>query len=100
MALSTDQLVDIRRQIGDTVPPSDADLNAIYDRTGDVDELVREVLERRLATLLASPAQFSVAGEYSQSTAANIEALRKQLGDLPGGLTSVRVVEAPAPRPR
>lgn len=74
MALSQDQIVTIRRAVGDT--PDDATLDAIYDRNGgSVDDLVLEVLERRLANLKAAPEQFSIPGEYSQSTKGQMDAL-------------------------
>lgn len=77
MALSTDQVVYIRRQVGSS--PPDADLQAIFDRTGDVDVLVLEILETRYADMLANPTSFSVSGEYSQSTGENLKALQKQI---------------------
>lgn len=94
MSLTEDQLVQIRRQIGNK--PDDASLNSIYDRTGDLDELVLEVLETRLANLESSPAQFTVVGEYSQDTSKNIEALRLQVGTLTSddGPPIVRIISA------
>jgi hypothetical protein len=46
--------------------------------------VVREVLEGRLAKMRSQPAQFSVSGEYSQGTAANITSLETQLKNIPG----------------
>lgn len=77
MALSTDQYVYIRRQTGST--PSDSDLNVIYTRVGNVDVLVLEVLETRYANLLATPASFTVVGDYSQSTGENLKALAAKI---------------------
>lgn len=98
MALSEDQLVQIRRQVGNK--PDDAALNTIYDRTGDLDELVLEVLETRLATWEASPVEFTVVGEYSQDTSKNIDALRSKVGSLGGGNSRVRIVSPAAKDPR
>lgn len=98
MALTEDQLVQIRRQVGNK--PDDAALNAIFDRTEDLDELVLEVLETRLATLEASPAQFTVVGEYSQDTGKNIDALKGKVGALGGGNSRVRIVSPTAADPR
>lgn len=78
-ALTQDQLVYVRRQIGNS--PTDAELQVTYDRLADVDQVVLEVLEIRLANLIADPATFSVSGEYSQSTAVNIQALQKKLDE-------------------
>jgi hypothetical protein len=46
--------------------------------------VAREVLEGRLAKMRSQPAQFSVSGEYSQGTAANITSLETQLKNIPG----------------
>lgn len=98
MALTVDQLVRIRRQVGDK--PDNAALQSIYDRTGDLDELVLEVLEIRLANLVASPAQFTVVGEYGQDTGKNIDALKGVVGVLGGGNSRVRIVEPASKPPR
>lgn len=95
MALSVDQLITIRRAVG--TAPSDAELNDIYTRTADVDELILEVLEIRLADLKRNPSSFSVPGEYSQSTGENIAALEKSVAALGGGGSLVRIIE-PEPR--
>ncbi len=94
MALTEDQLVQIRRQVGNK--PDDAALNAIFDRTLDLDELVLEVLETRLATLEASPASFTVVGEYAQDTGKNIDALKDKVSALGGGNSRVRIVSPAA----
>jgi hypothetical protein len=88
--LSEDQLVSIRRHVGDQ--PDDAALNSIFDRVGDVDELVLEVLQIRLANLEANPTQFTVVGEYSQDSSKNLEALTAKVGSIGGG-SRVRIVE-------
>src|SRR5687767_9623527 len=80
MPLGTEDLIWVRRKIG-TGTPTDDDLDDVYDRVGSREEVVKEVLETRLADLLANPAQFSVSGEYSQNTGANIAALQKALAD-------------------
>jgi hypothetical protein len=96
MTLSTDQLIKIRRAVG--TKPSDAELNAIYDRTADVDELVLEILETRLANLRAAPEQFSVPGEYSQSTKGQMDALESQIAALGGGAGTVVTIVDPYPQ--
>lgn len=83
MPMTADQIIAARRQVGNA--PDDATLNATYDRLLDVDAVVLEVLEIRLAELLRKPAQFSVPGEYSQSTDANIKALTERIASLGGG---------------
>lgn len=96
MALTQDQLIQIRRKIG--TAPDDAALDAIYDRVGDLDELVLEVLEIRLADMMRAPSSFAVPGEYSQSTSENIRALERDIAALGGPTGLVRIVPA-ASRP-
>lgn len=98
MALTEDQLITIRRAVGDK--PDDAALNVIYDRTADVDVLILEVLERRLANLKAVPDSFSVPGEYSQSTGKQIDALQAEVSARGGSGHTVRIVDPDPPRPR
>jgi hypothetical protein len=98
VALTESQLIQIRRQVGSK--PDDAALQSIYDRTADVDELVLEVLETRLADLVSAPAQFTVVGEYGQDTGKNIEALRAAVGTLGGAGSRVRIISPLAKPPR
>lgn len=99
MALSTDQLVAIRRKVGNT--PSDDDLNDIYTRTNDVDELVLEVLETRAANLRLQPDAFSIPGEYSQSgNGQMLKSTEEQIAALGGGSNTVVFHAPPATRPR
>ncbi len=94
MGLEYEDLQWVRNQIGDATPPTDATLDARYDALGDRTAVVKEVIDRRLANLLSDPASFSVSGEYSQSTEANIRALQAKLEDLGGssGESSVRMI--------
>lgn len=78
--LTEDQVYALRRKVGDR--PTDAELQAIYDRTGSLTETAREILETRLANFMADPANFSVPGEYSQGTEKNIDALTRALASL------------------
>lgn len=101
MALTADQLAAIRDVIGDTTPPTDADLQAVYDRKGESLTLTAlQVLEKRYNTLAAGgPLQFSVAGEYSENRAANMTALEKLIarvraegiGGEPGVMAKVQI---------
>jgi len=79
MALTDNDLAWVRSKVG-TSAPTTAELNETFDRLGTKEAVVREVLDTRLANLTASPAQFSVSGEYSQDVSANIKALQDQLG--------------------
>lgn len=94
MRLSYEDLQWVRNQIGDATPPSDDDLGARFAVLGDRTAVVQEVLDRRLANLLADPSSFSVSGEYSQSTEANIRGIQAKLVDLGGssGESGLRIV--------
>ena len=93
-ALTSDQLVYLHDHVG--AGADEADLQVRYDRTGDLDAVIVEVLRRRLADFAADPAQFSVSGEYSQNTSENIRLLQAKLGEFVGGsvggLSQVRIV--------
>lgn len=100
--MTEEELALIRDIIGDTTPPTDADLEDYYEQLdGDVYGVARKVLKRRLANLTAAPSSFSVPGEYSQSTTANIATLERQLADLGGsgtaGGNTVRFVQPVRP---
>lgn len=82
MALAPDELAQVRDWVGGATPPTDPDLDAIHDRVGGTAGVVRSVWAGRLAALLSDPASFSIGGEYSQSTAANIKAIQELLGQL------------------
>lgn len=95
-ALTEDQIVEIRRQVGSE--PDDATLQAIYDRTGDINELILEVLETRLADWLRRPASFNIPGEYGETRSVEqIKALQQQIEDLGGGPNSTRTRIVPPP---
>jgi hypothetical protein len=79
MEMTSDQLALVRAEIGTAVPPSDADLQEIFARRGGLVGVVREVWKGRLTTLLATPASFTIPGEYGQSTGENIRAIREML---------------------
>jgi len=76
--LTANDLAWVRTQIGDESPPTDPDLDDIFDRVGSAAGTATEVVRKRLADLLATPASFAVDG-YSQNTSANIKALQDLL---------------------
>jgi hypothetical protein len=84
MPLDPDQLALVRDEVGTVEPPSDADLDDIYDRKSGLVGVVRVVWAQRLANFLADPATFNVSGEYSQSVRDNIEGIQKRLAELSG----------------
>lgn len=100
--LTDDQLTYLHDHLGASA--DEDDLQSRYDRLGTLDLVITEVLQRRLADLVSKPASFSVAGEYSQNTGPNIEALTKQLaqfeGGAIGGMSLVRIVAPAPPDPR
>lgn len=82
MPLTADDLAEVRRLVGSAAPPTDADLDAIYDRLGTVEDVALEVLQGRYADLLAGPAKWSVEGDFSIDNSATINALGKQIDGL------------------
>ena len=82
MALTAEQLVILRGELGDAEPPTDAELEALYEIRGGLVGVVRHVWSQRLAALLAEPAAFTVVGDYSQSVSANIQTIRDRLVEL------------------
>lgn len=101
---TADELAAIRSEIGDAEPPTDSAIETIFDRLGTVGGVVYEITSKRLADLLASPASFTVTGEYSQSTEANIRAyselLRKYASFAPGAFHQVTITQPTRRRPR
>ena len=106
MALTEDEIVRVRRFVGDD--PPDDDLNAIYLRHETLKGTVLEILEIRRSNLLASPLSFSVVGEYGQNARYNVEFIQKMIDDIRSGRldpdnddleadTSVVSVTAPDP---
>lgn len=93
MALDQGQLIQIRRAIGDK--PDDAELQTIFNRTGSVDELILEVLERRLANLKARPDSMNIPGEYSDSVSRQMEALQEEIDKRGGGMSRTFIVGGP-----
>lgn len=99
MALTQDQIVTIRRAVGDT--PDDAALDVIYARNGEsVDDLILEVLETRLANLEAAPDSFTIPGEYGQSTGKQMDALREKIAELGGAGSTLVIWDPTAQNPR
>jgi hypothetical protein len=84
VALTADQIALLRAELGVAEPPSDSDLDDIYLLRGGLVGVARHVWAGRLADFLAVPGAFTVVGDYSQSTAANITAIRQRLIDLAG----------------
>lgn len=89
MALTTNQLASVRSEIGDETPPTDAELDDIYDRVGTVGGVIYEVTSKRLQDLLQAPTSLTVPGEISLDTRDNVamyeKLLRKWRGYAPAG---------------
>lgn len=84
MPLTDTQLADVRAWIGDSEPPTDFDLDDIYDRLAvpTVAGVAHQVLTKRLAEYLAEPASYTIEGVYQESSQANITGLLSLLNDL------------------
>jgi hypothetical protein len=84
MPLSDAELAEVRDWVGDTTPPTDLDLDDIYDRL-DIPTpagVAYAVLTKRLAGFLTDPASYTIEGVYQESAQANITGLNSLLNDL------------------
>jgi hypothetical protein len=84
MPLTDDQLAEVRDWITDAVPPTDVDLDDIYDRL-DVPTpagVAQAILRKRLAAFLSGAASYTIEGVYQESSQANITGLNSLLNDL------------------
>lgn len=93
MALTVDEIAYLKSRLGSGIDL--VDLAERVLRLPSLDAVVVEVLDQRVADLLAKPASFSVSGEYSQDQSSNIKALQAQADyvriRIPRGLEVVRV---------
>lgn len=80
MSLTANDLDEIREWVGSE--PGDADVEIVYGRTGSVVGAALSILRTRRADLLAGPATWAVAGEYSESNAENLKRLDAQISAL------------------
>jgi hypothetical protein len=69
--VTADELAELRSLIGTTSPPTDSDLDGIYDRVGSVRATALEVLRGRLADMRARPAEFRAEGDFSEKWSAD-----------------------------
>jgi hypothetical protein len=92
VALTADERALVRSEIGDAEPPTTTELDEIHERRGGLVGVVREVWSKRLADLLAEPASFSVAGQYSESSGDNIRAIQERLRALSGSADDSDVI--------
>lgn len=82
MALTTAQLLEVRRSIGADTPPTDDDLNALYDELGTVELVAYQVLSERLAAMRAKPAEVVYDGDMTERWGKNIEAMERTVAGL------------------
>ncbi len=84
MALTADQLAEIRSWIGAATPPTDEDLATAFERLGSTGDVALEVLRGRYAAAVVGPAKWAVEGDFSIDNTATITALSKLIGSLEG----------------
>lgn len=82
MALTADQIAEVRAWIGAGTPPSDDDLATAYDRLGSTNAVALEVLQGRYADALSGPQKWSVEGDFSIDNTETVKALAKQVAEL------------------
>lgn len=80
-AITAEDIEDIRDWVG--VEPADSVIEAAWARAGEhSDRTALVILRRRRADLIATPGKFSVEGDYSQDTTANLDRLDRQIARL------------------
>ena len=92
--LTADELAYAKTKLGTDMDA--VDLQARYDRLGSLPLAIGEVLDQRVADMLASPLSFTVPGEYSENREGNIRQLialadQARVDDPSTGLSTVRV---------
>lgn len=80
-ALTDEEFRTIRTWLVWLTDADRATSDLIFANHGNIWACIEEGLRERLMQLIADPAQFSVNGEYSQNTTANIEALQGLLAE-------------------
>lgn len=83
MALSEADRAYFRTQLGTTI--DETDLLSRLGRLLTNDAVAVEVLQERLATLLAAPLAFTIPGEYQADNKTNVTELQKKINDLLSG---------------
>lgn len=77
MALTAEQLLEVRRAIGATEPPSTDDLETLHDTLGSVEAVVYQVLSERLAAMRERPLEVDYQGDVTERWGNNLKALEK-----------------------
>lgn len=72
------QVAQLQAELGTSLDFED--LTPRYERLGDLDAVITEVLRIRLADINAGPTTFAIPGEYSQDATAQQKALQARLG--------------------
>lgn len=80
--MTADELAAIREHIGTADPPSDDDLDVLWERLGTVEAVALAVLRGRLADMQARPAVLKVDGDHSEDWTKNLDLLTKKIGTL------------------
>lgn len=82
MPLTPDQLVSVRAAVGSTEPPTDADLDALFDALGNTAAVAHAVLSERLATMMAAPLKVEYEGDVTEDWSGNVKALEARVAAL------------------
>lgn len=82
MAITAEEIAEVRAHIGDDEPPTDADITTAFDRLGSVEAVALEVIRKRLAAIRAKAMKFTADGDYTEDWSGNEKALVKQAAEL------------------
>lgn len=80
--MTADELAAIREHIGSDEPPSDADLDVLWERLGSVEAVALSVLRSRHAEMLARPAKLDVDDDHTEDWTKNLDVLSKKISSL------------------
>lgn len=87
MALDPDVLLAIRRHIGNSTPPSDDDLELLFNNLGgSTDAVAYQVLSERLADMRQKPAEVVYDGDVTERWGKNLTELQKEVDRLAGAV--------------
>lgn len=84
MPLSSADLATVRSLIGPATPPTDSDLNNLWDVLGDVNAIALQVLSGRLAAAMSQPEEYQLEGDLKVKWGASIETLKTEVLRLRG----------------
>ena len=82
MAISGDDLDELRSIVGHDEPPTDGWLEMAFDRLGSIWAVALEVQRGRLAKLRSHPSSLTIDGDRTENWTGTIQSLERQVAEL------------------